>query len=251
MPYIQLQFRRDTSINWASTNPLLASGEMGIELDTHTFKIGDGILRWNELPYGGLQGPAGPAGGTPVTAGLPGQVLTFLGPTPGDVVWANPNSGSGNFATIRVAQSETNFDFTNASVSLNSRFGYNYTAGIYVQNVLTGTGTDTTGFSILMNSSYTMANIPIFIGTIAYWDGQKINYMQVKFGNSSTSTAVRATIVPGNILSRDPSTNLPTYGAPLQLRIDGISSTAFNSVSNISLTSPLNYALIIYLQLMN
>jgi hypothetical protein len=63
MPYIQLQFRRDTSTNWTSANPLLASGEMGIELDTRRFKIGDGCLNWNNLPYGGLQGPTGPAGG--------------------------------------------------------------------------------------------------------------------------------------------------------------------------------------------
>ncbi len=63
MPYIQLQFRRDTSTNWTSANPVLASGEMGIELDTRRFKIGDGCLSWNNLPYGGLQGPTGPAGG--------------------------------------------------------------------------------------------------------------------------------------------------------------------------------------------
>ena len=63
MPYIQLQFRRDTSINWANVNPSLASGEMGIELDTRKFKIGDGTLHWNDLPYGGLEGPTGPAGG--------------------------------------------------------------------------------------------------------------------------------------------------------------------------------------------
>jgi hypothetical protein len=98
---------------------------------------------------------------------------------------------------------------------------------------------------------YNMLNLPIIMGTIAYWDGQKINYMQIKFGNSSTSNAVRAVIVPGNLASRDPSTNVPTYGSPLQLRIDGISTSAFNSVSNISLSAPLNYALVIYLELMN
>jgi len=251
MPYIQLQFRRDTSINWSSTNPLLASGEMGIELDTHTFKIGDGCLRWNDLPYGGLRGPAGPAGGTPVAPGLQGQVLTFQGPGPGDVIWANPNSGTGNFARIRVAKSASNFDFTNANVLLNSRFGSNYTTNVYVGGVIQSiAGTDTTGFTINMNPSYTMVNLPIFMGTIAYWDGSKINYMQVKFGNSSTSNSVRASIVPGNLNSRDEQ-NLPTYGAPLQLRVDGISSSAFNSVANISLNSPLNYALIIYLELLN
>ena len=62
MPFIQLQFRRDTCQNWANTNPVLASGEMGIELDTHMFKIGDGIAPWVNLAYGGIQGPRGPQG---------------------------------------------------------------------------------------------------------------------------------------------------------------------------------------------
>lgn len=62
MPFIQLQFRRDTSNNWACTNPVLASGEMGIEIDTHMFKIGDGGSPWVNLPYGGIQGPRGPQG---------------------------------------------------------------------------------------------------------------------------------------------------------------------------------------------
>jgi hypothetical protein len=55
----QIQFRNDTAANWASANPILAIGEMGIELDTDQFKIGDGVATWNSLPYGGIQGDAG------------------------------------------------------------------------------------------------------------------------------------------------------------------------------------------------
>jgi hypothetical protein len=251
MPYIQLQFRRDSSLNWIQTNPILASGEMGIELDTHTFKIGDGVLRWNDLPYGGLQGPPGPAGGTPVAPGIPGQVLTFTGPASGDVVWANPPYGSGKSALIKAAFSLTNFDFLNATRNISQTFGTGYTPGIYVNNVISGSVTDTTGFAINIAPNYNMLNLPIIIGTIAYWDGQKVNYMQIKFGNSSTSNAVRASIVPINIPGINPSTNLPTYGAPLQLRVEGISSAAFSGVSNISSTAPLNYAIVIYLELAN
>jgi len=247
MPYIQLQFRRDTSLNWAQTNPLLASGEMGIELDTHTFKIGDGILRWNELPYGGLQGPPGPAAGLPITPGIPGQVLTFIGPASLNVAWSNPLHR--NRAIIKVPTADTNFNFSNvgstpkAIVDISQSFGSNYTPGIYIDNILTGTPTDTTGFSIRLNPVYNMSNIPIIIGTIAYWNGQKLNYMQIKFGNSSSSNAVRAAIVPGDLSS--------SYGSPLQLRIDGISSNAFTGVSNISSSAQLDYALIIYLELVN
>jgi len=257
MPYIQLQFRRDTSLNWVQTNPLLASGEMGIELDTHSFKIGDGILRWNQLPYGGLQGPPGPAGGTPLAPGSPGQVLTFSGPNPGDVIWSNPLHR--NRAIIKVPTADMNFNFSTggstpkAIVDISTTFGSNYTPGIYVDTTLTGPSNDTTGFSITLNPIYNMVNIPIIMGTIAYWNGQKLNYMQIKFGNSSSSNAVRATIVPGDLLSTNVN-NIPTYGSPLELRIDGISSNAFTGAVNISSDTskaPLNYALIIYLELIS
>ena len=64
MPFIQLQFRRDTASNWTTANPLLASGEMAIETDTQLFKIGDGHSTWTQLPYGGIRGPPGPPGGS-------------------------------------------------------------------------------------------------------------------------------------------------------------------------------------------
>jgi hypothetical protein len=46
---IKIQLRRDTAQNWINANPLLKSGEIGIETDTLKFKIGNGINRWNSL----------------------------------------------------------------------------------------------------------------------------------------------------------------------------------------------------------
>ena len=43
--------RRDTAANWASANPVLAEGELGIITDTKGYKIGDGVTAWNSLPY--------------------------------------------------------------------------------------------------------------------------------------------------------------------------------------------------------
>lgn len=54
-----IQFRRDTSVNWASVNPVLAQGELGLETDTAKYKIGDGATAWNSLPYGALSGAIG------------------------------------------------------------------------------------------------------------------------------------------------------------------------------------------------
>lgn len=50
--------RNDTSANWASINPILLKGEMGVESDTKKFKFGDGTTAWNSLEYamsGGLE----------------------------------------------------------------------------------------------------------------------------------------------------------------------------------------------------
>jgi hypothetical protein len=59
---VRIQFRRDTAANWTSRNPILADGEMGIEKVTKLFKLGDGVTAWNDLEYGGVQGPAGDDG---------------------------------------------------------------------------------------------------------------------------------------------------------------------------------------------
>jgi hypothetical protein len=47
----KIQFRRDTSSNWASVNPILSQGELGFETNTGKFKIGNGSSYWLELSY--------------------------------------------------------------------------------------------------------------------------------------------------------------------------------------------------------
>lgn len=47
--------RRDTAANWQSKNPVLAAGEIGVQLgatsDETKFKIGDGATAWNSLAF--------------------------------------------------------------------------------------------------------------------------------------------------------------------------------------------------------
>ena len=47
----QIQFRRGTAAEWASANPILAQGEIGINLDGNRLKIGTGLTSWNYLDY--------------------------------------------------------------------------------------------------------------------------------------------------------------------------------------------------------
>ena len=249
MPHIQIQFRRDTAASWNHANPILASGELGLELDTHQFKIGNGHSRWKDLPYGGIRGPPGPAGLIlPCQEPSPGQVLTYVGGAPSAIQWRDQLSYNTTTVTIRapMASPGTNFNFSspvwqNQNIIPES-FGSGYIGG----------GTDSDGFSIIMNPCYNMLNIPIITGTIAYWDptasptyGQ-MRYMQMKFGNSSTSGSLSIKIQPTTPITGTQS----TLGAPLKLTISGVTSNAFTSVADIG-TGDLNYAIIIYLQLNN
>ena len=50
-----IQYRRGTSAQWASVNPVLASGEVGFATDTNEIRVGDGVSPWTSLvPTGGV-----------------------------------------------------------------------------------------------------------------------------------------------------------------------------------------------------
>ena len=48
---VTLQIRQDSHNDWLTRNPVLASGEYGLESDTYLIKIGDGVRDWEHLPY--------------------------------------------------------------------------------------------------------------------------------------------------------------------------------------------------------
>ena len=107
----KFRLRRDSAANWASVNPVLGNGEMGIELgNPPKWKVGDGTTTWNALPYGfrgdtGAAGPAGPTGPAGATgpqgpqgpAGPAGADSTVPGPQ-GPQGPAGPTGPSGSSA---------------------------------------------------------------------------------------------------------------------------------------------------------
>lgn len=118
---VRIQFRRGTSAEWFSTNPILSAGEVGFETDTRKFKIGTGDKRWNDIdfPYyaqgtitsviagGGLTG-GGDTG--EVTLSLDSDVLTgTVFNNRGDLLTATANNepallpaGETDFDVLRV-----------------------------------------------------------------------------------------------------------------------------------------------------
>ena len=49
----KIQLRNGTAAEWTAKDPTLLKGEMGIEIDTHKIKVGDGSTQWSKLAYCG------------------------------------------------------------------------------------------------------------------------------------------------------------------------------------------------------
>ena len=99
----RIQIRRGNASAWTSANPILAEGELGVELDTQRFKIGIGTTSWSGLNYAtGIQGTTGAQGSQGTTGiqgdtgvqGVTGRGLNIVGnvATVGDL--PNPYGGS-------------------------------------------------------------------------------------------------------------------------------------------------------------
>ncbi|MCB9105861.1 MAG: hypothetical protein H6633_16720 [Anaerolineales bacterium] len=50
---VTIKLRGDTAANWLTANPVLAAREVGLELDTQLYKVGDGVSNWDSLTYWG------------------------------------------------------------------------------------------------------------------------------------------------------------------------------------------------------
>lgn len=45
-----------TLSEWSFDNTVLLRGQLGVESDTQSYKVGDGITKWNELKYNSYNG---------------------------------------------------------------------------------------------------------------------------------------------------------------------------------------------------
>ena len=105
---LRIQLRRDTAANWVSNNPILLPGELGIEVDTLKFKVGNGS-RWNATTSYALK--AGEANGIATLNSL-GKIPTSQLP---DSISAGVdlNAAIAALTSNSIAEGTTNKYFTN------------------------------------------------------------------------------------------------------------------------------------------
>jgi hypothetical protein len=98
-----IQLKRGNSSSIASSNPVLAAGEICVELDTGKFKIGDGSSEWGDLPY------VGSVSATDITDSTPAgrALLTTVTQVPtGNMIVAG--AGDENVNAIYIPGGEVN-----------------------------------------------------------------------------------------------------------------------------------------------
>jgi hypothetical protein len=77
MPHT-IQLRRNTAERWLELNVVLRSGEIGYEMDTNRFKIGNGYTRWDDLDYFLPEAEVRAAIAEAIIASGPGDTSTLL-----------------------------------------------------------------------------------------------------------------------------------------------------------------------------
>ena len=112
---VQIKLRRDTAANWLSVNPVLATGEPGLETDTRKVKYGDGVSPWSSLQYGVTQADAGSLSGATLASNVTNSSLTSVGILT-DLTVTNTIKGSinGNAGTV------SNGFYLNSSIYIGS-----------------------------------------------------------------------------------------------------------------------------------
>ena len=235
MPFIQLQFRRDTAANWTFNNPTLASGEFGLETDTYNFKIGNGVDDWITLPYGGLMGPtgttgpfgptgsfgpSGPTGPTGETGpegpqGIPGDA-TFTGASgPTGPTGFNGSTGASG-PTGPTGSIDTNSGVLKIPISAGSFVPASAVSTVPANFATYNPGASTASSYVFnLNARFSTSNIPLFHGNAMFFNGTQYNYVNLKYGATTTA-----------------GVNIVINSAVTTLTLTQVNTTVFPSATN-------------------
>jgi len=124
-----IKLRRDTAANWSAANPVLALGEAGIVTDTLTWKVGDGITVWNDLPFMASGGAANIGNwifdGNNATVDNDGYPHLYGGPDGGpEFTYLEEAGNTGSYSQTMYINGEDGFfvslDYGNAQFAFNT-----------------------------------------------------------------------------------------------------------------------------------
>jgi Major tropism determinant N-terminal domain len=199
---VTILLRHDTSTNWAANNPILQVGEVGIELDTLHFKIGDGSSIYTSLPYANLNT-------SDLSTIIPSYAVSSFNTRIGNITLTSSDVNTALGYTA--ANDSTLTSHTSASSGVHGATG----------SVVGTTDTQTLTNKTISGSANTLSNIPnsaltnnsISInGTPVALGGSILTYTQPKLGNTTIPSNTTVTTIDGLTLTNSTLTG-PTVDA--------------------------------------
>jgi hypothetical protein len=189
---VQIKLRRDTAADWTAVNPILGSGEPGLETDTLKIKYGDGVTTWTNLAYPTMTSTLTAASqltGATLASNVLNSSLQSVGVLTNLTV-TNPIVANitGNAATATTATSAT--ASVTATTAGSATTATNIAGGIANQ-LLCQTAAGTTAFLAA----------PLLSGSFLQWNGTSFSWSTTPNVASSLSGTTLATNVVNSSLT--------------------------------------------------
>lgn len=224
----RIRLRRDTSSDWSFYNPVLSSGEPGVELDTNRIKVGNGITEWNDLPYllanvSGLQLSIGDGNFTAIQWDI-SERLNFRGSGDTSVLFNDETN------TVTIYSSGTLPPLTNQAIV--SGLGYvpqstgNYASGIHYHTI-----SDVSGLISSLNDKQPTGN---YANLVHYHQLSDVSGLIGALNNKQPLGSYATADHSHTLFISNGVTNVISYSISDPLRIvgSGIVSVAFNDATN-------------------
>jgi len=172
---VKVQLRRGTASEWTAANPTLSQGELGVELDTTKFKVGNGSTAWNSLVYASVSFRGVH---NPTTIYYPGDIATSGGSsyicvqtTTSGILATNTTywsvfaqKGTDGEVTLSTAQTLTNKTIALGSNTLSGTLAQFNTA-VTDADLVSLAGTETLTNKIITSAKYTVIALGSISGT--------------------------------------------------------------------------------------
>mgnify|MGYP000989738822 CR=1 FL=1 len=243
----RIQLRRDGAQQWANVNPILAQGELGIELDTSRIKIGDGVTPWNSLKYSRPLETESNTANTLVKRDADGnfEAGAITATLIGNAATATRLANARSFTLTGDMTGSASFD---GSANINITAELNYVPGLphYDPNDLDATGTytkltiDSRGRIITGTSPTTLAGYGIVDGQglsaeLTAVDGLSTIGILTRTGTASYTTR-SITGAPGRIVMSNQSGQL--QNPLIDLADTPVVSGSYNPTGSVILDEP-------------
>ncbi len=205
----KIQVRRGLAASWTFENPVLSSGELGLETDTYKLKIGNGTTAWNSLDYFAI--PLVTSASSSLVSYIDTQINSLIDASPGTLDTLNELAAAINddpafFSNIYnsiTSASATAFNSAFSSASANTTYQINAASSVYL-TIANGASTyvpqDSTGVEYIQDAVSGLFNHGFHTNLVATYNDAS-NRIQLTAGAFDSVTQSEIEIIPLDDLS--------------------------------------------------